>query len=136
MSLKHLLVAGAAAALILYPVFGGAEPAADAAPAEVASEFRSPADMTVDERRAIMETVTNYNVCVHDAAMKSVEGVDDIRKAADSALGACKGKLDDVGNRITGFKFDPGFARQFTTQIRNTAVHKLLPELVMKKTGG
>ena len=136
MSLKHLFVAGAAAALFLHPLFGHTEPAASPEPAEAASEFRSPADMTVDERRAIMERVTSYNLCVHDAAMKAVDGVDDIRKAADSALGSCKGKLDDIADRITGFKFDPGFARQFTTQIRNTAVHKLLPELVMKKTGG
>lgn len=104
------------------------EPAAAAAPV-----FRSPGDLTAEERAAMMARVSEYNGCVYKEAMARVEKTPDIRQAADAAMGACKGVTDELRALIAGYGFEPGFAELFSHHAESRAVRNLLPELALRK---
>ena len=104
--------------------------------AATAEDFRSPADMTVDERVSMMETASKYDNCIYSQAIAHVGDFPDIRQAADFAMGECQGKLDDLETLITSMGFESGFATGFTKRIRSRAARKILPELAIRKSGG
>ena len=97
---------------------------------------RSPGDMTVDERREMMEHASKYDNCVYSEAMTNIGKHEDIRVVADDALGSCATKLQDLENLITGWGMPAGYAQSFSARIRQRATRKLLPELAIRKAGG
>ena len=97
---------------------------------------RSPGDMTVEERRQMMEHAAKYDNCVYSQAMANISKHDDIRTVADDALGQCQTKLQDLENLITGWGMPSGYAESFGSRIRQRATRKLLPELAIRKAGG
>ena len=97
---------------------------------------RSPGDMTVEERRQMMEHAAEYDNCVYSQAMANISKHDDIRTVADDALGQCTNKLQDLENLITGWGMPAGYAESFGSRIRQRATRKLLPELAIRKAGG
>jgi hypothetical protein len=96
---------------------------------------RSPGDMSPEERVTIMQRVNDYQGCVFRESMARVDALPDIRQAADEGMSACKAVLDELRQAIEGFGFEPGFAEQFTRHAQNQAVHRLIPELSMRKGG-
>lgn len=109
--------------------------AADEESGVEANGFRSPAEMTVEERAEIMKNVAGYDTCVYQDSMAHINDFNDIRQIADAAMGRCQPKLDELGKTINDYKFDPGFAEQFLNSTRNRTVHKLIPELALRKAG-
>jgi len=99
-----------------------------------ATAGRSPGDMTVEERRVMMQGVADYNACVYKEAMARVESLPDIRQAADQAMSACEETIDGLKEKIEGYGFEPGFAEQFTHHAQSRAVRTLLPELALRKS--
>ena len=99
-----------------------------------AAAGRSPGDMTVDERRVMMQGVADYNACVYKEAMAKVDALPDIRQAADQAMSACEDTIDSLKERIEGYGFEAGFAEQFTHHAQSRAVRTLLPELALRKS--
>ena len=97
---------------------------------------RSPGDMTVDERREMMEVASKYDNCVYSEAMANIGNHQDIRAVADFALGECADKLQDLEGLITGWGMPDGYAQSFSNRIRQRATRKLLPELAIRKAGG
>jgi hypothetical protein len=100
------------------------------------TEFRSPGDMTVEERTAMMSTASKYDNCVYSQAIARIDDFSDIRQTADFAMTECQGKLTDLETTITGMGFGPDFATAFRNRVRNRAAHKLIPELAIRKSGG
>ncbi len=96
---------------------------------------RSPGDMTVEERAAIVGKMNAYHRCVYEAAMARVDAVADVRQAADEGLAACTDTADALSQLIESYRFGPDFAGQFVQHARRQAVHALLPELAMRKSG-
>ena len=103
---------------------------------DAGSGERSPGDMTVDERREMMEAASKYDNCVYSEAMASIGNHRDIRAVADFALGECSEKLQDLEGLITGWGMPDGYAQSFSNRIRQRATRKLLPELAIRKAGG
>lgn len=99
-------------------------------------EARSLADMSVDERRAIMQLATRYDSCIYTQAMAKVGEFADIRHAADFAFGACRAQLLEVETGISAMGFGISYARAFANQTRNRAARKILPELAIRRAGG
>lgn len=97
---------------------------------------RSPGDMTLEERQAMMETASKYDNCVYSQAMTSIGDYQDIRHVADFALGECQEKLADLEQLITGWGMPSPYAKSFSNRIRQRATRKLLPELAIRKAGG
>ncbi|MEQ8231795.1 MAG: hypothetical protein RLW61_15755 [Gammaproteobacteria bacterium] len=98
-----------------------------------AAAARSPGDMTVEERAEMMRQANAYNTCVYEQAIAQVDADPDIRRVADLAMGACENHLDDLGTTITGWGMPPYFAEGFTRTVRDRAVHRLMPELAIRK---
>lgn len=96
--------------------------------------YRSPADMTVEERTAIMGLVGEYNGCVYKEGMARVKDFPDIRQAADAAMGACDKAIHALHEKIESFHFEPAFGDHFTHHAQARAARTLLPELAMKKS--
>lgn len=109
---------------------GGVACAEGEAPGE-----RSPGDMTVEERGQMMQATNDYNGCVYKNAMDKINAAPDIRRIADAALVMCQPQLDGLRKLITGWKFPAYFADGFSRQVRDRAVHNLLPELATRKGG-
>jgi len=125
-----LIVMILAQALLLVPLAGAEETG-------TASEtaYRSPGDMTMEERTAMMSGVSDYNGCVYKEAMARVDKLPDIRQAADEAMAACKNRIDSLRALIDGYGFEPGFGEQFTHHAQSRAARTLLPELAIRKSG-
>jgi hypothetical protein len=104
--------------------------------ASTAPNERSPADMSVDERREMMTLASKYDNCVYSQAMTSIGDYQDIRQVADFALGECQDKLQDLENLITNWGMPSLYAKSFANRIRQRATRKLLPELAIRKAGG
>ncbi len=96
-------------------------------------QTRSPADMSVAERRAMMGKVNDYNRCVYNKAMEHIDDSVDIRQIADQALGACDTTLDQLSEQIAQFGFEARFGQLFVHRTRQRAVRMLLPELAVRK---
>jgi hypothetical protein len=100
------------------------------------TEPRSPADMSVEERMAMMESASKYDNCIYSQAISKVSDFPDIRQAADFAMGECQSKLTDLEVAITSMGFGADYANAFSKRIRNRAARKILPELAVRKAGG
>ncbi|MGE0336294.1 MAG: hypothetical protein AB7Q76_13485 [Gammaproteobacteria bacterium] len=100
-----------------------------------AGDYRSPGDMTLEERSAMMQLVGEYNACVYRAGMEKVDAFPDIRQAADAAMEACENLSLKLRQTIDGYNFEPGFGEQFVHHARSRAAKSLLPELALRKGG-
>ena len=98
------------------------------------TEYRSPADMTVEERTAIMSLVGKYNTCVLNEGMARVDKLPDIRQAADAAMGACENTINELRAQIETYRFEPAFGEHFAHHAQARAARTLLPELALKKS--
>lgn len=101
-----------------------------------ASAARSPGDMSVEERMAMMQTASLYDNCIYSQAIAKVGEFADIRQAADFAMGECRSKLNDLEATITEMGFRSDYATAFANRVRNRAARKILPELAIRKSGG
>lgn len=106
-----------------------------AADPAVTADYRSPADMTIDERTTMMSLVSDYNTCVYQEGMTRVDKFADIRQAADAAMAACENTANKLRSTINGYGFDPGFSEQFVRHTQSRAARTLLPELAIRKSG-
>ena len=121
----------APSALFLLACLSAPSPAADEA-APVPGE-RSPGDMTVEERAAMMKSTNDYNNCVYQKAIAKVDSEADIRRIADGALGDCEPTLETLRGQIRGWKFPEYFATGFARTVRDRAARNILPELATRK---
>lgn len=96
---------------------------------------RSPGDMTVEERAQMMQSTNEYNNCVYKQATDKIDSDPDIRRIADSALGACQPQLEALQNQIKAWKFPEYFASGFARTVRDRAARNILPELATRKGG-
>lgn len=97
--------------------------------------YRSPGDMTLEERTEMMKGVGEYNNCVYREGLAKVDEFPDIRQAADAAMAACAGTIDALRAKIEGFRFEPGFEDQFIQHAQSRAAKNLIPELALRKSG-
>jgi hypothetical protein len=97
-------------------------------------EPRSPAELSIEQRREMMRDGNTYHTCIYQHAIANIDASEDIRRIADIALGECQILLDALDGKISGWGYPQPFAARFTRKIRAGAVHKLLPELAMRKS--
>ncbi len=97
--------------------------------------YRSPGDMSVDERMSMMKMVGEYNSCVYREGMANVDKFADIRQSADLALAACQNTSNELRAMIDGYGFEPGFGEHFVHHAQSRAARTLIPELAIRKSG-
>lgn len=99
----------------------------------VLAQSRSPGDLDDGERREMMLAASRYDACVFNKAMEVAGDHEDIRRAADTALGACGAKLDELREVLAGFEVDETFIDAFSRTVQSRATRKILPELAIRK---
>ena len=97
------------------------------------AESRSPGDLNDTERREMMLAASRYDACVFNKAMEIAEDHDDIRAAADAALGACGEQMDELRDVLGGFEVDETFIDGFSRRVQSRAARKIMPELAIRK---
>ncbi|MSR15672.1 MAG: hypothetical protein EXR86_14185 [Gammaproteobacteria bacterium] len=120
-----------AAAVLVLAAFA---PEMFAEEAAITPSYRSPGDMTVDERTAMMSLVGEYNNCVYQEGVAQVDKFADIRQAADAAMEACENTVNKLRATIDSYGFEPGFSEQFVHHAQSRAARTLLPELAIRKS--
>ena len=124
--LTHLLVALGCCVTLVTPTLAAGE-----APPP---QFRSPGDMTVEERMSMMRLVGDYNACVYREGVAQVDKFADIRQSADAAMAACENTSNKLRATIDGFGFEPSFGEHFVHHAQSRAARSLLPELAIRKS--
>lgn len=122
--------------MILFSQMAGAEESASTADVAAPVATRSAGDMTVEERAELMQATNAYQRCVYDSAIEQLDASPDVRAVADMAFDACRDTMQGVNTWFADRGFDEGFATGYTRQMRDRAGRKLLPELMMRKSGG
>lgn len=102
---------------------------------EHGQQYRSPGDMTVEERMSMMQLVSDYNNCVYREGIAQVDKYADLRQSADAALAACEHSTLKLRATIDGFGFEPGFGEHFVHHAQSRAARTLIPELAIRKGG-
>ncbi|NNM01849.1 MAG: hypothetical protein HKO62_13930 [Gammaproteobacteria bacterium] len=97
------------------------------------AQDRSPGDLNDGERREMMLAASRYDACVFNKAMEMAADHEDIRRAADAALGACGDKLDELREVLAGFEVEESFIDGFSRSVQSRATRKILPELAIRK---
>ncbi len=111
------------------------QPLSGAYAEDTSTAFRSPGDITAEERMQMMQGVAEYNNCVYGAGMELVAKFEDIRQAADAAMEQCENLNRKLHETIESFRVDPAFAEHFVHHTQSRAVRSLLPELAIRKSG-
>ncbi len=97
-------------------------------------EYRSPGDMTANERGTMMKSANDYNNCVYMKALEIQKSEADIRRVADLAMGGCQSHLDVLSVNMSAWGFDQNFATGFTNNVKNRAARKIIPELAIRSS--
>lgn len=130
-----ILSAAVVSGMALLLLFSTLAEAADAGHAADAHAGRSHGDMTVEERAELMQATNAYNRCVYEAAMGHLDSSPDVRAIADMAFDDCTESLEGMRRWFADNGFDAGAAEGYTTQMKNRAGRKVLPELMLRKSG-
>ena len=97
----------------------------------LAEEFRSPQEMTSDDREIINEAQADYYDCVQEKMLEFSNNSDDPRIISDQVLDVCSViliKLDgDLGER----NMNPHFTQRYIYNTKNKAAKQLLKNLMM-----
>ncbi len=107
-----------------------------AAPAAQAASYRSPTDMSADERMQLMTLVRDYGSCIRENAMRLNPDYPGVRELADAAMGNCAVKLVELEKKMTAMNLDPGFVKGYVRHGRNQVMRQTLPEIMRLKASG
>ena len=102
--------------------------------ADTGASARSPGDMSVDERLALMAFASTYDNCIYSKAMSHADEFPDIRHALDFALTACQNELAHLRNFLVEAGFTVDYSTAFSTITRNRAARKIFPELAIRRS--
>ena len=112
---------------VLFLLLGGLSLAAFAqAPAERA--FNS------TDMKLLAEANLDYTSCLQTRAHEQLESSPDIRIVAANAAEVCEVVLTDLRAALTEAGVNPDFYRGAVTRIKNRAIRRLLPLLMMEKS--
>ena len=86
------------------------------------------------EMKLMAETNLAYTSCLQEHAREHVASSPDIRVVAGNAAEACEPVLTDLQTALTGNGVNPDFYRGAVARIKNRALRRLLPLLMMEKS--
>ena len=101
-----------------------------AAPAE--TPLRNSFDSA--EMKLMGETNLVYTSCLQEHAREHVASSPDIRVTAANAAEACESVLTDLQTVLTGNGVNPDFYMGVVARIKNRAIRRVLPLLMMEKS--
>ena len=86
------------------------------------------------EMKLMAETNLDYTTCLQQDARENVESSPDVRVIAGNAIQACEPVLAGLQARLNENGVNPGFYMAAVTRMKNRAIRRLLPLLMMEKS--
>lgn len=86
------------------------------------------------DMQLMAETNLAYTSCLQEHAREHVDSSPDIRVIADNAAEACNPLLAELEETLTDRGINPGFFTGAVTRIKNRAIRRVLPLLMMEKS--
>ena len=86
------------------------------------------------EMKLMAEANLAYSSCLQEKAREHVASSPDIRVIAGNAAEACNPILAELENTLTDRGINPNFYMGSLTRIKNRAIRRLLPLLMMEKS--
>ena len=75
-----------------------------------------------------------YTSCLQEYAQENIEANPDIRVVAAEAVESCNTVLDELQTVFNGKGINPAFYMGAINRIKNRAIRRLLPMLMMEKS--
>ena len=86
------------------------------------------------EMTLMAETNLDYTTCLQQDARENVATSPDVRVIAGNAVQACEPILTDLQARLNENGVNPNFYMAAVTRMKNRAIRRLLPLLMMEKS--
>jgi hypothetical protein len=88
------------------------------------------------EMKLMGETNLDYTACLQQDARENLASSPDVRVIAGNAVQACEPVLTGLQARLNENGVNPGFYMAAITRMKNRAIRRLLPLLMMEKSSG
>lgn len=103
-----------------------------------AGEYKTPANMTNEDRQALMAGSNEYEQCVTSKVRELAPGVGDPRALADAAMASCSDTLTAFAEEMATDNYHPDFSNYYIGKIKNrvanTAVQQAMFIAAQKQT--
>ena len=86
------------------------------------------------DMRLVAETNLAYTSCLQEYAREFMASSPDVRVVAGNAAEACNPILEELDSTLAGKGINPDFYRGAVTRIKNRAIRRVLPLLMMEKS--
>ena len=86
------------------------------------------------DMQLLAETNLAYTSCLQEHAREHVDSSPDIRVIAENAAEACNPLLTELEKTLTDRSINPAFFTGAVTRIKNRAIRRVLPLLMMEKS--
>ena len=86
------------------------------------------------EMKLMGETNLAYTSCLQEHAREHAASSPDVRVVAGNAAEACNSILEELDNTLTDRGVNPAFYMGAITRIKNRAIRRILPLLMMEKS--
>ena len=87
-----------------------------------------------EEMRLMAEANLAYTGCLQNHAREHAASSPDVRVVAGNAAAACNSILEELDNTLTDRGVNPAFYMGAITRIKNRAIRRVLPLLMMEKS--
>ena len=87
-----------------------------------------------EEMRLMAEANLAYTGCLQNHAREHVASSPDVRVVVGNAVAACNSILEELDNTLTDRGVNPAFYMGAITRIKNRAIRRVLPLLMMEKS--
>ena len=87
-----------------------------------------------EEMQLMASTNLDYTTCLQQDAKENVASSPDVRVIAGNAAQACESILTSLQNRLNDNGVNPDFYMVAVTRMKNRAIRRLLPLLMMEKS--
>lgn len=92
------------------------------------TEYKTPANMTAEDRTIISEGVADYRSCLSEQMSELDAKIGDPRALTDAAMEQCKPTLAEFDQAMKNQNFDPNFRKHYVESVKNRSAGEALKQ--------
>ncbi|MCS3903041.1 hypothetical protein J2T55_001058 [Methylohalomonas lacus] len=89
------------------------------APLAAEEDYKTPANMSPEDRRDLMAASDAYESCVREELNERAADIDDPRALADAAMAACSKMLTTMAEEMAADNYHPDFSNYYIGKVKN-----------------
>lgn len=92
----------------------------------LADDYKTPANMTVEDKSALLSSSREYEQCV-TARLRELESrIDDPRALADAAMASCNEMLTAFAEKMAADNYHPDFSNYYLGKVKHRVANETL----------